>query len=175
MARTPRPRREPRPRVILSRQDTRSTLVLTDRERQGGYALTVYGVIALTLIQLQNGLTNDEKLKFLVVAGLAVLLPFALTKGNRLWAGIAAMSWLVGPWNRLVLAAYPFLIFWLWTFFKSQSARRKLMDAKAAVGDFSNPRAASSRSRGKPETVKVDGTGRTIAEPSRRYTPPKKR
>ena len=177
MARTPRPPREPRQRVILSREETRSTLVLTDRERQAGYALALYGVIALTLVLFRGGVTHTEKLQFVIVAALGILFPIVVSKGNRLWAGIAAMAWLIGPWQRVILAAYPFLIFWLWTFLKSQSARRKLTEAKAASGDYgkSRPTASASRSKRNQETVKVDSTGRTIAEPSRRYTPPKKR
>ena len=153
--------------------------MLTDKERQAGYALTVYGVIALTLIQFKDGLTNNEKLAFLVVGALAVMFALAITKTNRLWAGVAGMSWLAGPWHRLVLAAYPFLIFWLWTFLKSQTARKKIMDARAAAGEYGAPRASSSsgsgRARKGSSEPTVSATGRAIAEPSRRYTPPKRK
>jgi hypothetical protein len=169
--RPPRPARAARVRVRLRPEEIRETNRLTSLERKIGFGLALYGPAA-TVLSVQLGDSVKSGTTWIVVAALlGAVYAFCAKRTNRMLLGLVGLSFTI-PMQSEPLLAYPFLGFMMFLMFRQSGERRKMMEAKAASGDIGP---APVRRRKEPEAPAVDGTGRAIPLPSKRYTPPKHR
>ena len=182
---TPRPARPVRPRVYLSKAESKSVNAVKPTERKVCLGLAAWAVLYMTVLHLSERGTDAAHLwklgVMLVVVGLFV---FLALKSNRLAASLGGLlcvyiPTIEGPKTSALffLPSVPLLALMMWLSFKISGDRRKLTEEKAARGDFGvDPRSRAQRDR-KPKKVGAsatqDSTGRAIAPASKRYTPPK--
>ena len=171
---TPAPVRTPRPRVRLSRDEIRSTNKIQPLETKIAWVLAAYGTIGLIAVRSRAGFTGDEWIIVAMAVAVGAAMALCAKYTNRIGTSMSAMAFVLPPWwGTFALAGYPFLIFFGWLMLRQSSARRKLLDARIASGDLGRSPSARNRRDERRPTDAVDATGKRIAEPSRRYTPPK--
>lgn len=180
LSRTPkseRTRRARPPRVYLNREETKQTMRLQPMERNILYLAAAYCAVAMVLIHAYT--RGTEKLWWLGVSLALVGAFVALTwRTNRMFAGIGAIMCVYGPaWGRYVIFATPLFGLMLWLTFRISTDRRKRIDDRINRGDFGvDPRTAADQARKAKKagtTATQTVSGKPLAPPSKRYTPPK--
>ena len=164
--------------MFLSKEENKAINALRPIERNGCYVLAGYVAVCVTVIQHSlHGFAADQLWKLGVSLALAGALVAAARFSNRLVAGVAALLCVYGPaWGKYVIAAVPLFAVMLFFTFRISGDRRKRIDERIAQGDYGvDPRTVARQSRKAKanETATADSTGRSIAPPSKRYTPPK--
>jgi hypothetical protein len=178
----PRAPRVRKPRVFLSREETKAINTPVKKERIIGMALAVYFEAIAVFIHLSEvGSRSDQLWRLGVMLFVGFVFFMLAAKGNRILLSIGAFICVYIPGllekpkiaQLFFLPAIPLYAFMLWIMlFKLSGERRKAVDARIASGDYGNPRPLKSETA-KNAPAKEDATGRTIASASKRYTPPK--
>jgi hypothetical protein len=175
--------RERRPRVYLSREETKAINTPGQRERIIGVVLAAYFAVVATFIHLHEiGRASDKLWKLGVMLLASLFFVGVSLKFNRIVMGLGALLCVYMPAVEgtktsalFFLPAIPLYGFMLWLFmFKISGARRKAMAARMESGDYGvDPRSAAARRPDKTKTATTDTTGRALPTASKRYTPPK--
>lgn len=150
---------------------------LQPMERNILYLAAAYCATAMVLIHVYT--RGTEKVWWLGISLALVGAFVALTwRTNRMFAGIGAILCVYGPaWGKYVIFGTPLFGLMLWLTFRISTDRRKLIEARMARGDYGiDPRTAAEQARkakkaGTAATQTV--SGKPLAPPSKRYTPPK--
>jgi hypothetical protein len=184
---TPKAPRVIRPRVYLSKEESKSINALQPKERKICFGLAAWAAIYMTFFHFNppKGAEVAPIWKLFVLYGAVAAFVAAAYKTNRLVASLGGLLCVYIPVvegtaqsSGYFLPSVPLLALMMWLSFKISGDRRKLTEEKAASGDFGidpRTRAEQNRKAKKPGTTTAteDATGRALAPASKRYTPPK--
>ena len=183
---TPKPARTIRPRVYLSREESKSINALQPKERKICFGLAAWASIYMTFFHFNppKSYSVAPIWKLAVLLGAVALFVALAFKTNRLAASLGGLLCVYIPVvegparsSGYFLPSVPLLALMMWLSFRISGDRRKLTEAKAASGDFGvDPKRRATLDRKAKKsgtTVKEDSTGRVLAPASKRYTPPK--
>jgi hypothetical protein len=182
--RSPKPARPIRPRVYLSKEESRSVNAVKPNERKICLGLALWAAIYMTVLHFhEKGSAVGDLWKLGVMLAAVAAFVFLAMKTNRLAASLGGLLCVYVPVVEgakssalFFLPSLPLLALMMWLSFRISGDRRKLTEEKAARGDFGTDprsRAASDRKVKKGASKTEDSTGRVIAPASKRYTPPK--
>ena len=172
--------------MYLTKAESKSVNALRPLERKICFGLAAWAAIYMTFLHFNPLPKYDVAApwKLAVMLVTAALFVLAALKTNRLVASMAGLLCVYIPAvegparsSQFFLPSVPLLALMMWLSFRISGDRRKLTEQKAASGDFGvDPRTRAAQERRAKKagtTVSEDSTGRPLAPPSKRYTPPK--
>ncbi len=184
---TPKAPRVVRPRVYLSKAESKSINALQPKERKICFGLAAWAAIYMTFFHFNPPKSYDVApiWKLIVMYGAVAAFAAVAFKTNRLVASLGGLLCVYIPVvegparsSGFFLPSVPLLALMMWLSFKISGDRRKLTEEKAASGDFGmDPRKRAELDRKAKKSgataATEDATGRALAPASKRYTPPK--